>query len=108
MLRTGNFRIWTAVSRMAATPEPLSLMPGPAGTLSRCAPTITMLFAFPLRVVASTLWSVPSVSVESTLSRTVVPGVLASSLPTAKSAKTIGMSARHSPMSTGNASVRPG
>ncbi len=37
-----------------------------------------------------------------------VPGVEASSLPTAKSAKTIGMSARHSPMSTGNASVRPG
>ncbi len=30
-----------AVSRTAATPEPLSLMPGPSGTLSRWAPTTT-------------------------------------------------------------------
>ena len=33
----------SAVSRMAALPEPLSLMPGPSGTLSRWAPAMTTL-----------------------------------------------------------------
>jgi hypothetical protein len=86
----------------------LSLIPGPAGTLSRCAPTITTFCGSPNTVSAMTLWSVPRVRVASTLSRTVAPGVLASSWPTPKSANTIGMPARHSPMSTVNASVRPG
>ena len=34
-LTGGELPSWTAVSRMAAAPEPLSLMPGPSGTLSR-------------------------------------------------------------------------
>jgi hypothetical protein len=38
-----SFAICCAVSRMAALPEPLSLMPGPASTESRCAPAITTL-----------------------------------------------------------------
>ena len=71
---------------MAALPEPLSLMPGPSGTLSRWAPTMTTLRGSPRRVSAITLSSVPSTRAESTLSRMVAPGVAASSLPTEKSA----------------------
>ncbi|GAA5765655.1 hypothetical protein Aros01_02145 [Streptosporangium roseum] len=45
----------SAVSRMAALPEPLSLMPGPAVTLSRCAPTMRMSFGSPPGQSAMTL-----------------------------------------------------
>jgi hypothetical protein len=47
VLRGFTFAIWIAVSRIAAEPEPLSLIPGPALTESRCAPTV-ILFASPL------------------------------------------------------------
>ena len=36
-----------ATSRFAAEPEPLSLMPGPAVTLSRCAPIIRVSVVSP-------------------------------------------------------------
>ena len=39
-----------AISSRAATPDPLSLMPGPSGTESRCAPTSTTCSVPPLRV----------------------------------------------------------
>jgi hypothetical protein len=39
---------------MVALPLPLSLMPGPAITLSRCAPTTTTLLGSPFLVSAST------------------------------------------------------
>ena len=38
-----------ASSRRVAEPEPLSLMPGPAWTLSRCAPAMTTLSGSPAR-----------------------------------------------------------
>ena len=38
-----------------ATPVPLSLIPGPSGTESACAPSITVPFADPVRVSAITL-----------------------------------------------------
>src|ERR1700733_15818276 len=44
-----------AVSRTAATPDPLSLMPGPSATLSRCAPAITTSLVDPVLVCAITL-----------------------------------------------------
>ena len=44
-----------AVSRTAATPDPLSLIPGPSGTLSRCAPAITTSLVEPVLVCAITL-----------------------------------------------------
>ena len=40
----------TAVSSTAAIPDPLSLMPGPSRTLSRCPPTITTLRGEPVVV----------------------------------------------------------
>ena len=40
------FASCSATSRIAALPDPLSLMPGPASTESRCAPAITTLFSF--------------------------------------------------------------
>src|SRR5262245_61315571 len=44
-----------AISRIAAVPLPLSLIPGPAGTLSRWAPTTTTLSAAPALDSTSTL-----------------------------------------------------
>ena len=38
-----TFAICSAISRSAADPLPLSLMPGPACTESRCAPAMTTL-----------------------------------------------------------------
>src|ERR1700691_5364344 len=69
-----------AVSRTATNPDPLSLMPGPSGTLSRCAPAITTSLVDPVLVCAITLraWMV-LVSAESC---TVAgPGVVRSSAP---------------------------
>ena len=53
-----TFFICSATSRMAALPEPLSLMPGPAPTESRWAPTITTLPSSPDPVSARTLYVV--------------------------------------------------
>ena len=47
--------ICSAISRMVAEPLPLSLMPGPASTLSRCAPTTTTLPGSPFLVSARML-----------------------------------------------------
>ena len=44
--------IWMASSRLNAEPEPLSLMPGPSGTESRCEPTIVVLSGLPVGVSA--------------------------------------------------------
>jgi hypothetical protein len=52
---TGKLLSWIAVSTMAAVPDPLSSMPGPASTLSRCAPSMTTLSGSPLRVSPITL-----------------------------------------------------
>ena len=50
-----------AISSSVAEPVPLSLMPGPSATLSRCAPAITTLSALPVFVSAIT-FSVERVS----------------------------------------------
>ena len=78
-----TFAIWIAVSRIAALPEPLSLIPGPASTESRCAPDMTTLSSFLPFFSASTLlvgrvW-------RSVLAKTriVSPGVPASAAPSA-------------------------
>ena len=55
LVTAGAPRRRTAVSSSVATPEPLSLMPGPVGTESRCAPTITTLSGLPVVVWAITL-----------------------------------------------------
>src|ERR1700753_3328378 len=51
----GELPSCSAVSRTAATPEPLSLMPGPSGTLSRCAPAMTTALVDPVLVCAMML-----------------------------------------------------
>ena len=43
------------MARMPAEPEALSLIPGPSGTLSRCAPTTTVRSGPPVPVSARTL-----------------------------------------------------
>ena len=50
-----SLAIRMAVSSRNADPEPLSLMPGPSGTESRCAPMIVTLSGSPDRVSARTL-----------------------------------------------------
>ena len=54
LLRGFTLRICSAISRIVAEPEPLSLMPGPTPTLSRCAPTTMTLSGSPSRVSAIT------------------------------------------------------
>ena len=46
------FRIWWAIARFIAVPEPSSLMPGPAATPSMWAPTCRTRFGSPLGVSA--------------------------------------------------------
>ncbi len=76
-----TFAIWIAVSRMAADPEPLSWIPGPALTESRCAPTTTTLLSLRPGSSASTL-RVGSVSAPvSVLTRITSPDVPASWAP---------------------------
>ncbi len=89
-LTCGELPSCTAVSSMAATPEPLSLMPGPSGTLSRCAPVMTTSCVDPVLVCAMTLW------VRSTrtpaLSLTVAgPGLARSRVPSSLLMPTTGM-----------------
>ena len=47
--------ISSAISRMVEEPLPLSLMPGPAGTESRWAPTTTTRSELPVGELARTL-----------------------------------------------------
>src|SRR5690349_15143271 len=49
----------SAASRTAAEPVPLSLMPGPDDTLSRCAPVITTCSGSPPGQSATRLYDVP-------------------------------------------------
>jgi hypothetical protein len=83
--------IWIAVSSSAALPLPLSLMPAPSWTLSRCAPAMTTLSGLPLRVSARTFHVVRVSAVKSTSTRTVAPGVFARFTPTENCEKTAGM-----------------
>ena len=55
LLRGFTFVICSAISRIVAEPEPLSLIPGPTPTESRWAPTTITLFGSPLVVSAMTL-----------------------------------------------------
>ena len=57
MLAGLTLAIWMAVSSSAALPEPLSLMPAPSWTESRCAPAMTTLSSLPERVSAITLYA---------------------------------------------------
>jgi hypothetical protein len=41
-----SFEYWMASSKLVVEPEPLSLMPGPAGTESKWDPTTTIGFTF--------------------------------------------------------------
>jgi hypothetical protein len=81
--------IISAVSSRAAEPEPLSLMPGPAVTLSRWAPAITTLSSLVPGSSAITLTSV-RVCDGGTRTCAVEPG-WASATPLAKLAPTTGM-----------------
>ena len=78
-----------AVSRSAADPEPLSLIPGPSMTLSRWAPAMTTLSSFLPSSSAITLKSV-RVSAGSTSTSAVEPG-WARATPLAKLAPTTGI-----------------
>ena len=77
---SGELPSCTAVSSTAATPEPLSLMPGPSGTLSRCAPTTTTSEVAPVLVWAITLRALKTEVLASSL-RVVGPGLERSSAP---------------------------
>ena len=52
---TWSWRAGSRRSRIAAVPDPLSLIPGPSPTESRCAPTTTCFVGSPFLLVASTL-----------------------------------------------------
>src|SRR4051794_2056740 len=102
-----------ANSTSAAEPEPLSLMPGPGPTLSRCAPTTTTLFGSPPRVSAIT-FSVGVAPVRSsTRKRAVLPTSPCATPPAsdctvATCAATIGMSIPAPVISNQRGSTRPG
>lgn len=99
---------FAATSRIAALPEPLSLMPGPGSTLSRCAPSCTTLFGSPHLESAMTLWVVRISLVVLVLTWTTVPAAPASSWPTAKLTPTTGMCTVGAPRVPCRVSVRPG
>ena len=96
-LRGLTFSICSAISRIVPEPEPLSLMPGPSSTPSRCAPTTITLSARP-DVCATTLRVGRfGIVTRSTFTRAVRPvgplrTPLRSSLPTAVVAASTGMS----------------
>ncbi|SKT85682.1 Uncharacterised protein [Mycobacteroides abscessus subsp. abscessus] len=71
----------SAVSSTAAVPVPLSLIPGPSGTLSRCAPAMTTSVVAPVLVCAITLRALTSLVSASTL-RTTLSGWALRSAPT--------------------------
>jgi hypothetical protein len=56
LLRGLTLVICSAISRITAEPDPLSLIPDPTPTESRCAPTTITLSGSPLWVSAITLW----------------------------------------------------
>src|SRR4028118_130720 len=90
-----EFAIISAVSRIADEPEPLSLMPGPSMTLSRCAPAMTTLSVFLPGSSAMTLWST-RVSAGSTSTNAVEPAA-ARAPPWAKPAPTTGTAGSPTP-----------
>jgi len=87
----------SAISRMAALPLPLSLIPGPSGTESRWAPTTTVRSARPPGESAITLLVSVGVMRVEVATRTVTgPDCVwpYSSAPTAKSVPITGMVGR--------------
>ena len=62
-----SLAISSAISISVPEPEPLSLMPGPSSTLSRCAPTTIVRSGSPASVSAVRLYCVTSVVVASTI-----------------------------------------
>ena len=93
-LRSWRSDIASAVSRMAAVPDPLSLMPGPSSTESRWAPTIRVRSVRPVEESAITLVVVRCSTCTSATTRTSsVPCAArpASSLPTSKEASSTGI-----------------
>ncbi len=85
--------ICTAVSSTVAVPVPLSLMPGPSWTESRCAPTTTVRSSRPVGVSAITLnVSVVSV-VASTITRASTAPAPTSASPIAKLVPIAGIAA---------------
>ena len=72
----------SAVSSTAATPEPLSLIPGPSRTLSRCAPTSTTSCAEPV-VVWATTFLARTRSVRASTTRVALPVRVRSCAPSA-------------------------
>ena len=77
--------------QQGAEPLPLSLMPGPSGTLSRWAPSITTLSCRPVSVWAMRFSASRSSWKISASMDTAAPGVAASSLPMAKVVKITGI-----------------
>ena len=106
MLTGFTFDICIAVSSSAAEPEPLSLMPGPDSTLSRCAPAMTTLSLF-LPVFSAITLLMMRVSLGLTSTCAVEPGA-ASFSPSAYDAPTTGMSISASPRVPTISSVRSG
>jgi len=61
----GSWAICSAISISVLVPEPLSLMPGPSSTESRCAPTTVVRSGLPVGVSAIRLsWDTSSVVVD--------------------------------------------
>ncbi|OLT01510.1 hypothetical protein BJF90_31725 [Pseudonocardia sp. CNS-004] len=73
-----------------ATPDALSLMPGPSGTESRWAPTTTTSSGFPVRVWASTLRLWVSSVVVTSVRVTGAPARPASASPAARDTPPVG------------------
>ncbi|MNR26026.1 hypothetical protein D3C85_1432120 [compost metagenome] len=71
----------TAISNRAALPEPLSLMPAPSNTESRCAPAMTTLFGLPRRVSATRLKVSVFSRITSTTMRNCSPAVCDQATP---------------------------
>ena len=103
-----SLSICCAISSNAIVPEPLSLMPGPSGTLSRWPPAITTLSGSPPGVSASRFSVVVGVMVVSVNMRILRPEVAASWLPSAKEIPIVGIPGRKSPRVPASVSVRPG
>ncbi len=80
----------TAVSSSVAVPEPLSLIPGPAGTESRCAPANTTWSGLPVPVWAITLRLRFSSTVVFSTSDTGAPARANSGSPSARASPAVG------------------
>ena len=80
----------SAISSWPAEPDPLSLIPGPAGTESRCAPAMTTSSARPVVVWAMTLRVTTDVARVASTSVTGVPARAARASPSAWSSPPVG------------------